>query len=271
MTASSICKTLLTVNVASLIRAGRFGVKDVAQRLRKSYKTINPFGTIDSGLEPEPLISCIVGNFCRGQGVEIGPGNNPRCNPERTVFVDKFPVKDAWWGKVNIVSDASRLPFDDGLFDYLLASHCLEHMPDTIGTLKEWLRVIKPGGRLIQILPHSGRTWERPRSLSTLEHHIRDHANKVDLYDFTDWDEFERALRQGPRAWIDDPEAQLPDGTINKRWAVENGHFHYHAWNQEVFVDVLKYFGLNIEVVIEEVPERTDSFLVVASKPIPQE
>ena len=91
MTASSIYKTLLTVNVASLIRASRFGVRDVAKRLRKSYKTISPFGTIDSGLEPEPLIPCIVGNYCRGHGLEIGPGNSPCCDPERTVFLDKFP------------------------------------------------------------------------------------------------------------------------------------------------------------------------------------
>ena len=270
MTASSIYKALLTVNVASLIRASRFGVRDVAKRLRKSYKTISPFGTIDSGLEPEPLIPCIVGNYCKGYGLEIGPGGYPRCDPERTVLLDKFPGR---YGpvKVDIVSDASSIPVDDSSFDYLFSSHCLEHMPDTIGTLKEWLRVVKPGGRLILMLPHAGRTWERQRSLSTLEHHIHDHANKVDLYDFTDWDEFERALRLGQQSWIDDPDAQLPDGSIDKRRAAENGLIHYHAWHQGILVDVLKYIELNIEVVVEEVPERTDSFLVVASKPIPQE
>ena len=196
MTASAIFKTAITVNVASLIRASRFGVRDVAKRLRKSYRTISPFGTVESGLEPEPLIPCIVGNYCKGHGLEIGPGNNPRCDPERTVFLDKFPSRYDRV-KIDIISDASLIPLDDSSFDYLLSSHCLEHMPDTIGTLKEWLRVIKPGGRLIQILPHSGRTWERHRSLATLEHHIRDHANKVDLYDFTDWDEFEDAASPG--------------------------------------------------------------------------
>ena len=196
VTASSIYKTLLTVNVASLIRASRFGVRDVAKRLRKSYKTISPFGTIDSGLEPEPLIPCIVGNYCKGHGLEIGPGGNPRCDPERTVLLDKFPGR---YGpvKVDIVSDA--VPFPSTIVPSTIFS-----LPTAWNTCRtqsapsrSGCESIKPGGRLILMLPHAGRTWERQRSLSTLEHHIHDHANKVDLYDFTDWDEFEDA----PFAW----------------------------------------------------------------------
>ena len=140
MSASAIGKALITVNVASLIRATRFGAKNVSKRLRKSYSIISPFGSLDSGLEPDELIPCIVGNYCKGQGLEIGPGDNPRCDPEpqRSFSMTNFPYKTSRV-KIDIVSDAWTIPTADSSFDYLLSCHCLEHVPDTIGTLKEWL------------------------------------------------------------------------------------------------------------------------------------
>ena len=100
----------------------------------------------------------------------------------------------------------------------------------------------------------------------------------MDIYDFTDWDEFERAVtspRPGEQAkirrWFHDPAALLPNGKLDPKRAAENGLIHYHAWTQDVLVDVLKYLGMHIEVVVEDVPERHDSFLIVASKPVSQE
>ena len=273
MLASRLIRALLALNLASLIRASRFGFNDAYKRLKTTYSTMSPFGTAESGLEPEFLVTCIVDNYCKGHGLEIGPGNYPRCDPQRTVFLDKFPSEQDWV-RVDIVSDATTIPLADNSFDYVFSCHCLEHMPDTIGTLKEWLRVLKPGGRLVLMLPHAGRTWESERTLSSLEHHVRDHANKVDLYDFTDWDEFERAFsaesRRNPAegSWFNDPLAKMPNGSLNPRWAAEHGLFHYHAWNQNILSDVLRYLGLNIQVCVEEVPERKDSFLIVASKPL---
>src|SRR5512147_2617889 len=107
--ASRLVKGLLTLNAASLIRASRFGVKDVYKRLRLSYDTMSPFGTADSGLGPQPLIPCIVANYCKGHGLEIGPGNNPRCDPDRTVFLDKFRWEESSI-RIDIVSDASTIP-----------------------------------------------------------------------------------------------------------------------------------------------------------------
>jgi SAM-dependent methyltransferase len=271
--APRLIRGLLALNVAFLIRASRFGFKDAYKRLKITYSTMSPFGTAEEGLEPERLIKCIVENYCKGHGLEIGPGSNPSCDPDHTVFLDKFPSKEAWF-KIDIISDATSIPVSDSSFDYVFSSHCLEHVPDTIGTLKEWLRILRPGGRLVLVLPHSGRTWESLRTLSSLEHHIRDHENKAELYDFTDWDDFEQALSQtlarspDEGAWFNNPLARMPDGSINPRWTVEQGFFHYHAWNQDILSDVLRYLGLNIQVCVEDVPERTDSFLIVASKPL---
>lgn len=52
---------------------------------------------------------------------------------------------------VDYVADASReMPFEDNTFDLIYASHVLEHIPWYMieDTLREWIRILKQGGRL---------------------------------------------------------------------------------------------------------------------------
>lgn len=42
-----------------------------------------------------------------------------------------------------------RLPFDDGAFDAVLCVDSIVHLPDRFGTLREWARLLRPGGRLL--------------------------------------------------------------------------------------------------------------------------
>ena len=41
----------------------------------------------------------------------------------------------------------------DGQFDFLHASHCLEHMVDVGSSLANWIRIVRPGGFLIITVP----------------------------------------------------------------------------------------------------------------------
>ena len=53
------------------------------------------------------------------------------------------------------VGDMSSLPFDAASFDLVYASHCLEHAPweRVETTLREWRRVLSPGGTLCVAVP----------------------------------------------------------------------------------------------------------------------
>ena len=51
------------------------------------------------------------------------------------------------------------LPFRDSVFDTLIASEVLEHLPDDCRALSEWRRVLKPGGRLIATVPAHPHLW----------------------------------------------------------------------------------------------------------------
>lgn len=54
------------------------------------------------------------------------------------------------------VADALHLPFADGVFDKVIASEVLEHIPEDRTALDEIYRVLKPGGALVATVP---RAW----------------------------------------------------------------------------------------------------------------
>ena len=50
--------------------------------------------------------------------------------------------------------DAADLPMRADSLDFIAARHLFEHMLDPVATLKEWKRVVKPGGLLFVICPN---------------------------------------------------------------------------------------------------------------------
>jgi len=60
--------------------------------------------------------------------------------------------------------EGASFPFADGSFDAIYSSHCFEHIPDAIGVLRDWYRLLKVGGYLVVVVPHQ-LLFERKRSL----------------------------------------------------------------------------------------------------------
>lgn len=201
----------------------------------------------------------LIDRYCKGKGLEIGPGSAPYCELEDTVYVDKFYNDDRFLS----VDASSGLPFDNNKFDFVVSSHCLEHCPNTLKTLMEWIRVTSDKGILVLVLPHGERTFDKGRNLTTLLHHIEDWRAEVGENDSTHWDEFEKySIPNYPHAWKND--ARQSDGSFDFEWIIAKGHLHYHVWTQNEIIDVLKYLGCKILVCIEELTEREDSFVVIA-------
>lgn len=77
--------------------------------------------------------------------------------PGRYVACDLFP-RSADVARVDMLA----MPFDDGSFDLLIASHVLEHVEDDVRAVREIHRVLKPGGIAILQTPYSRKlrhTW----------------------------------------------------------------------------------------------------------------
>jgi SAM-dependent methyltransferase len=208
ISARHLAKGLLAINLGSLVRLLRYGAQDFRESLVETFEVVDPGKVRDD-------ISRLVATYCVGQGVEVGPGTRPYCDPARTVFVDKF---DRARNRLTVqrIEDAWILPFRANQFDYLLSAHCLEHCPDAIRTLLEWKRVVRPGGHIVLILPHALRTFDRGRTLTTLAHHVEDYRTGVSMDDPTHREEFERiAVTNGNHWWMAVPDAYREDGSLN--------------------------------------------------------
>jgi predicted SAM-dependent methyltransferase len=77
--------------------------------------------------------------------------------PERYTVVDRY-------GDPDVLADMGDLPFHDNTVDAIWASHVLEHcdMGKVPDVLREWLRVMRPGGRAIIRVPdfnYVARYW----------------------------------------------------------------------------------------------------------------
>jgi ADP-heptose:LPS heptosyltransferase/predicted SAM-dependent methyltransferase len=93
--------------------------------------------------------------YTRGQGLDLGCGAN-KVWPH-AIGVDNYAATQQFGQAMrpDVVSDCTRLQvFGSASMDWVYSSHLLEHIQDTAGALKEWWRVIKPGGYLVLYLPH---------------------------------------------------------------------------------------------------------------------
>lgn len=64
--------------------------------------------------------------------------------------------------KIDIVSDITTIPAEDKSFDAVLCTEVLEHIPDPIAALKEFCRLLRPGGELILSAPFASLTHQAP-------------------------------------------------------------------------------------------------------------
>ena len=58
--------------------------------------------------------------------------------------------------------DGKTLPFEDESQDAVFSSHCLEHIDDYKGALREWHRVLRVGGFMLISVPHQFLYEKRP-------------------------------------------------------------------------------------------------------------
>jgi ubiquinone/menaquinone biosynthesis C-methylase UbiE len=64
--------------------------------------------------------------------------------------------------KLDIVSDILSIPLPDHSVDALMCTEVLEHVPDPIGVIKEFNRLVRPGGYLLVTAPFVSLTHFAP-------------------------------------------------------------------------------------------------------------
>jgi SAM-dependent methyltransferase len=100
----------------------------------------------------------LTAGFCWGCGVDIGSQGsgvvpwafNFDLPPDEFAFYNSGNQPR---GPIQLRGDAHKLPFDSDSLAFVYSSHLLEDFLDWEPVLREWVRVIKPGGYLIILVP----------------------------------------------------------------------------------------------------------------------
>ncbi|MEO5959893.1 MAG: methyltransferase domain-containing protein [Opitutaceae bacterium] len=105
-------------------------------------------------------------NFSAATAWEAGlrDGGEFRFHPQR-------PAGTQWLREATALSGLA-----DNTYDFLLSSHCLEHVANPLAALHEWRRVTRAGGHLVLVLPDPTQTFDHRRPLTTLAHLRNDFA-----------------------------------------------------------------------------------------------
>lgn len=180
-------------------------------------------------------------------GIEIGAsGKNFGLDTQKGSYANidiidaETRARNKGWKKsqlVNILASGDDLPFKDNTLDYVFTSHVIEHFFDPIKAIKEWFRVVKPGGYLFLIVPHKRKTFDRNRPITEVDELI---ARNNGLLSYTDYAKRTPAEKHRLETKQDkDHHIQITDVGIPEGWEpFESYDFEHHwsVWDTEAFI-----------------------------------
>jgi SAM-dependent methyltransferase len=198
-----------------------------------------------------------IGRTLLGDILEIGPGNAPfpTAPGARVTYADRSVDggRDATWPELvgQPRGPESDLDLDldvnglgviaDKAFDAVIASHMIEHLANPIEALCEIERVLRPGGRLVLVVPDRTRTFDAVRQPTPLAHLLDDFERHVTEVDADHIAEFCEAIFHQPpihpdevRAWYDPAHLDEARVDLHRRRSI-----HVHCWTPEEFAAVM--------------------------------
>ncbi len=150
-----------------------------------------------------------------------------------------------------IICDASTLDkIADDSYEFILSSHCLEHLANPLKALNNWKRVLQNDGYLILILPHKDQTFDHKRPVTTLQHIITDETRDMQENDETHFDEVLALHDISMDRGISSQEALA----FRTKHNLENRCVHHHVFNTPLVFELLHYNGWQILEVAHSNP-----------------
>ncbi|WP_298267870.1 methyltransferase domain-containing protein [Geobacter sp.] len=188
----------------------------------------------------------VADKYLRGEGIEIGALHNPLIVPKhaRVRYVDKWPtsylkehypeLRTRKLVPVDIVADGETLDtVCDASLDFVIANHFIEHCKNSLKTLEQMFRVLRPGGILFVSLPDKRFTFDVNRQTTQIDHLLKDYA------DGPEW-----SMREHAEEWVtkvlevkDSAEAERQVKQLSE--AFDDTTMHFHAWTQDEILEII--------------------------------
>jgi predicted SAM-dependent methyltransferase len=203
-----------------------------------------------------------------GLGLEIGPSHNPLVPKSKGYRVEIIDYADADHLRDKyreLRQDISRIEEVDyvsnggsildtigkpGRYDYIVASHVIEHVPDLVGFFRDCEQLLKPDGRLSLAVPDKRYCFDLLQTLSTTGHALEArHARRTDpgtAFDFI----ANFARRNGRETWgIED---HSEPGFIHGLAQAKQLFDHMHTSNDYVDVHVWRFVPSSFRLIVSD-------------------
>ncbi|MBV8210701.1 MAG: class I SAM-dependent methyltransferase [Burkholderiaceae bacterium] len=102
--------------------------------------------------------------------LDVGAGSAPyrqlfsHCEYKTQDFAQLQPsqLRDGSYGAIDYVCDATSIPVADASFDVIVCTEVLEHVPEPTMVLREFARILRPGGRVLLSAPLGSGIHQEP-------------------------------------------------------------------------------------------------------------
>ncbi len=255
-----VARTLATVEalVGALLLAiliARLVAKEL--EWRREQRDIAARARVALSEDPATIRARVAEIYVRGSGIEIGALNEPMKVPPGTLvrYVDlRTPAELALHYPqleprslipIDVVDDGEKLStFADGSIDFIIANQMLEHCENPLGTIRQHLRKVKPGGSLFYALPDKRVTFDAQRPITPFEHLVADDADggaRSRFGHYLEWSKLVNGVDDDKEA-----EAQAREN-VARRYSI-----HYHVWDSNAWFEFLvrarEYLGRAFDI-----------------------
>ncbi|MBF0297432.1 MAG: methyltransferase domain-containing protein [Oligoflexia bacterium] len=233
--------------------------------------------------------------YLNGTGIEIGALHRPLWTSKyaKVLYLDRmdkdaaikiFPDLQSEIIIPDIIADGFTLAeITNNQYQFCIANHVLEHSPNPLQVLKNWIRVLAPNGILFFSVPLAQKCFDRGRAITSLEHLIYDYQ----IYSQNDLYEIAKKNREHYHEWlmISDPNIYKSRGAkplnyspqkINElldKMTLKNAEIHFHTFTFSSLKRLIKYFvnqfneaEKNININIMECTIRKGEIICILKK-----
>lgn len=145
-------------------------------------------------------------------------------------------------GKQYIAEATDLSAIHSGAYQFLLSSHCLEHVANPLKALREWIRVVESGGLLMLILPNKIMNFDHKRPVTHFKHLLDDQRKNMGEDDMTHLEEILKLhdLERDPWAGGRENFIQRCSDNFTKRG------LHHHVFDESLIKEMTTYLGLEL-------------------------
>ena len=219
--------------------------------------------------------------YIAGTGVEIGALHAPLSVDKKrakVLYVDRMSQEDLYrqypeFKKYDIVTpdiidngDELRT-IADLFYDFCISNHVLEHLEDPLKGLRNWLRILKPGGILYLSVPLPYNVVDKHRQPTDISHIIDDHGlmardrqqyvqrRRDHFYDFVRSTNFSASANT---AFLEEKTEEL---------LAMDYSIHFHVFSEETLRQMIDFVAGDVALqLVEFVRNEPEEFIVIIKK-----